>query len=188
MLSISVSRLRLPEFVHNHLTALFSVVDLQVYPSSAFNLAMAVGLFVVRWRRKRLGLPRAAYRAWNASVLFACAVNIYLLIMPWYPPDGGPFSGDVSFWYATYVCAGIGIIGGCGVYYAFWIYIIPRFRKYSIRQAVTVFENGEQSHKIIKVPNGEVELWDATHDAVGRELNGNSSDPPSDQNVSETKL
>lgn len=174
------------------LTPVYLVVDLQVYPSSAFNLAMAIGLFVVRWRRKRLGLPRASYRAWNASVLFAIAVYVYLLVMPWYPPDGGAFAGDVSFWYATYVVAGIGIIAGCGVYYALWIYVLPKLRKYSVRQIVIVLENGEQTHKIVKVPNVEVAQWDATHDAVGREIGGTASERPSerpsDQDVSEVKV
>ena len=29
--------------------------------------------------------------------------------MPWYPPAGGPYAGNVSFWYATYVVTGLGM-------------------------------------------------------------------------------
>jgi hypothetical protein len=163
-------------------------VDLQTYPAAAFNLAMAVGLYFIRWRRKRLGLPRASYRAWDASVIFAILVCLFQLIMPWYPPDGGPFAGDVSFWYATYVVTGIGIIVGCGVYYVFWIYVLPKLRKYHVRQVVLALDNGEQSHKIVKVPYAEIEQWDATHDAVGREIRANTSERPSDQDPSETKI
>jgi hypothetical protein len=68
---------------------------------------MAVGLFIVRWRRKRLNLPRPTFKAWDAIIIFNILVSTYLLVMPWYPPAGGPYAGDVSFWYATYVVTGI---------------------------------------------------------------------------------
>ena len=70
---------------------------------------MAVGLYLVRYRRKKLGLSRADFRAWDAALIFTILVNLYLLIMPWYPPTDGATGGDVSFWYATYVVTGIGM-------------------------------------------------------------------------------
>ena len=87
------------------------VVDLAVYPTSLFNFLLAIGLYFVRYRRKKLGLPRQAsgFKAWEVALLFAIGVNIYLLVMPWYPPASGATGGDVSFWYATYVIAGIGM-------------------------------------------------------------------------------
>ena len=83
--------------------------DLQVYPHALFNAVMAAGLYVVRHRRKRLGLPRPAFRAWAPVLVFNIMVWVYLLVMPWYPPEGGVYAGDVSFWYATYVVTGIGM-------------------------------------------------------------------------------
>ncbi len=83
------------------------ITDLQVYPSSFFQLAMAIGIYIVRYHRKRLDLPRAEFRAWDVIMIFNILVNVFLLVMPWYPPDGGPFAGDVSFWYGTYVVTGI---------------------------------------------------------------------------------
>jgi hypothetical protein len=59
---------------------------------------------------------------------------------------------------------------GCGVYYYFWISVIPKWRGYRIRQEVLVLEDGATSHRVIKVPVSELEQWDATHDAVGRAL------------------
>jgi hypothetical protein len=32
---------------------------------------------------------------------------VFILAMPWYPPPGGRFGGDVSFWYATYCVVGL---------------------------------------------------------------------------------
>jgi len=85
------------------------VVDLQVFPNSFFNLVMAVGLYVVRWRRRRIGLGRAAFRAWDPLIIFNILLQTFLVIMPWYPPAGGIYAGDVSFWYATYAATGVGM-------------------------------------------------------------------------------
>ncbi|KAI0120622.1 amino acid permease-domain-containing protein [Xylariales sp. AK1849] len=145
------------------------IVDLQTYPAAIFQLAMAIGIYAVRYRRKRLGLPRPSYKAWDTAIVFNILVQVYLLVMPWYPPDGGPYSGDVSFWYATYAVTGIGIIAACGVYYVSWIYVLPKLRKYHIRQVVISLEHGERTHKIVQVPDADIVQWDETHDAVGRE-------------------
>lgn len=80
-------------------------VDLKVYPSSLFNLTLAAGLVLVRHRRKRLGLPRPSFKVWDPVLAFNILVNLYLVVMPWYPPPGG--QGDVSFWYGTYIVTGI---------------------------------------------------------------------------------
>ncbi|KAB5523079.1 amino acid permease-domain-containing protein [Coniochaeta sp. 2T2.1] len=152
------------------------IVDLQVYPSSFFSFIMGVGLFVVRWRRKRANLPPPSFRAWDVAIIFNILVGLYLLIMPWYPPDGGQYAGDVSFWYATYVATGIALIIACGLYYTVWKYVLPRLGGYRLRQEVLVLDNGAQSHQILKVPIEEVASWDATHDAVGRPLRDYGSD------------
>lgn len=83
------------------------IVDLQVYPSSLFNLALALGLILVRYRHKRLNLPRPSFRVWNSVLAFNVLVNFYLIVMPWYPPPGG--KGDVSFWWGTYIVTGIAV-------------------------------------------------------------------------------
>lgn len=84
-------------------------MDVQVYPSSFFNFAMGVGLYLLRWRRRKLNLPRPAFRAWDVVIIFKILVDVYVLVMPWYPPVTGKFGGDVSFWYATYVVTGIAL-------------------------------------------------------------------------------
>ena len=84
-----------------------TVNDLGIFPSAAFNLAMAVGLYVVRWRRSKANLPEPEFKAWHIVIIFNILIQLYLLIMPWYPPEGGQYAGDVSFWYATYAVVGI---------------------------------------------------------------------------------
>jgi Amino acid permease len=90
------------------------VVDLNSYPQAFFYFLMALRLYFVRYQQKNLGLPRlmgkeGGFRAWEVAVLSTIAVNLYLLVMPWYPPPGGATGRDVGFWYATYVVTGIGM-------------------------------------------------------------------------------
>lgn len=83
------------------------VVDLQVYPDALFKLAMVIGLLLVRRSRTRLNLGPSDFRAWDFVVYFNVLVQIYLVVMPWYPPSTGRYGGDVSFWYGTYIVVGI---------------------------------------------------------------------------------
>jgi amino acid transporter len=85
------------------------IVDLQSYPSNVFSFATTFGLLLIRRRRSRLGIERSEFRVWNAAIAFSLAVNIFILAMPWYPPPGGRYGGDVSFWYATYCVVGLGM-------------------------------------------------------------------------------
>lgn len=127
---------------------------------------MAIGLYLVRWRRSKANLPRPQFKVWHPVAIFNIMVHTYLLVMPWYPPAGG--KGDVSFWYGTYVVVGISILVLCGLYYLFWIQVIPHFLGYQVRQKLVQLDGGVQTHKLVKVPVSQVVEWDATHDATGR--------------------
>lgn len=65
----------------------------------------------------------------------------------------------------------------CGLYYVGWLYVIPKVWGYRIRQGVITLDGGGRTHKLFKVPVDELNAWDATHDALGRDLtDGNSSE------------
>ncbi|KAJ0340044.1 hypothetical protein COL154_012242 [Colletotrichum chrysophilum] len=132
---------------------------------------MAVGIYVVRWRRSKLNLPEPEFKAWHVVIIFNICIQLYLLIMPWYPPAGGQYAGDVSFWYATYAVTGVGILLACAAYYWFWAFLIPKWKGYKLRQELISFEDGAQSNQLRKVPYADVAEWDATHDAAGRIIN-----------------
>ncbi|KAK6073916.1 high-affinity methionine permease [Seiridium cupressi] len=148
------------------------VNDLAVLPNSVFNLAMAVGLYIARWRRKEANLPRPSLKAWHPVVIFNILVQLYLVVMPWYPPAGG--KGDVSFWYGTYVVTGLGIVLLCGAYYALWVQLLPRWQGDRLRQEVLQLGDGAQTHHLSKVPVDQVEEWDRTHDLTGRTIEDQS--------------
>lgn len=59
---------------------------------------------------------------------------------------------------------------GCAIYYFLWVYIIPKLRGYRLRQQVLFFEDGAQSHQLLKIPADQLADWDSKHDAVGRPL------------------
>ncbi|KAF2093562.1 high affinity methionine permease [Rhizodiscina lignyota] len=144
------------------------VVDLSVYPVNFFNFTLATGLLALRWRRKRVGLPSADFCAWDIAIYFTIIANLYMLIMPWYPPSTGATGGDVSFWYATYVATGVGIIVFCSVYYWVWIGLLPKLGKYKIRQTYEDLGDGAVTHKLVRVRDEDVAQWDDEHDVTGR--------------------
>nr|OQO22187.1 hypothetical protein B0A51_09242 [Rachicladosporium sp. CCFEE 5018] len=148
------------------------VVDLQNYPDSAFLFLMSIGLYFIRYQRKKIGIGRAPFKAWDIGIALYILTKVFLLVMPWYPPKGGRNGGDVSFWYATYCVVGLVIIGLCGVYYYFWIYAIPKWRGYAIRQTRLVLDDGAVTHQLVKVPLTELEGWDDSHDVNGNKLDG----------------
>ncbi|KAE8147397.1 amino acid permease-domain-containing protein [Aspergillus avenaceus] len=144
------------------------VVDLSVYPSTIFNFLLVGGLLLIRWRRKKLNLPQPEYKSWMIAIGFALLTNIYLLAAPWYPPTTGANGGDISFWYGTYLVVGIGLLACCGIYYFFWIKLIPGYKKYEFRQNVLEFDDGSIAHSLVKVPYADLARWDEEHDAIGR--------------------
>lgn len=83
------------------------IVDLQSYPSNVFSFAVTFGLLLIRRQRKKLGIPNTEFKTWYVAIIFSLAINVFLLVMPWYPPTGGRYGGDVSFWYATYCAVGL---------------------------------------------------------------------------------
>jgi amino acid transporter len=85
------------------------VVSLKTYPDAMFGLAMTLGVFIIRRRRSRNKLPPSQFRVWDVLLVFYNLVQVYLLVMPWWPPKGGPYAGDVSFWYAAYCVTGIAV-------------------------------------------------------------------------------
>ncbi|KAF7591319.1 hypothetical protein BBP40_001695 [Aspergillus hancockii] len=144
------------------------VVDLSIYPLALFALLLAIGLVVTRVRRTRLKFPASEYRAWDVAVIFSILSNLYMIVAPWYPPSTGATGGDVSFWYATYIVVGLGVIAFCIAYYYFWIKVLPRWGGYELRQTILQSEGGETAHQLVKVPNDRLASWDAEHDAAGR--------------------
>lgn len=72
------------------------VISLKTYPGAIFHAAMGVGLLLIRRRRSRSGTPRSDFRAWWALVILYLLAQVFLLVMPWIPPEGGIYAGAVS--------------------------------------------------------------------------------------------
>ncbi|CRG91901.1 High-affinity methionine permease [Talaromyces islandicus] len=142
------------------------VVDLSVYPGNIFNFLLMIGLILIRRQRSRANLPRSEYRAWNVALGFAILTYLYMLVAPWYPPTKGADGGDVSFWYGTYLVVGVGLLVLCGIYYYIWVDLLPKWKGYELRQTI-LKSNNIVSHKLVKVPYGELAQWDEEHDAAG---------------------
>ncbi|EXK28795.1 hypothetical protein FOXG_12183 [Fusarium oxysporum f. sp. lycopersici 4287] len=147
------------------------VISLKTYPGAIFHAAMGVGLLLIRRRRSRSGTPRSDFRAWWALVILYLLAQVFLLVMPWIPPEGGIYAGTVSFLWCTYMIVGIGIMATCGIYYYLWMKVLPGWGNYGIRsQVISVDDNGANTHRLLRVRNSKVSEWDAAHDDLGRDL------------------
>ncbi|TGJ80725.1 hypothetical protein E0Z10_g8019, partial [Xylaria hypoxylon] len=145
------------------------VVSLKTYPDGIFYVAMAIGVYIIRYRHKRLNRGKPAFKAWDVCLIFFLLVQIYTIATPWIPPKGGPYAGEVSFWYATYAAVGIGVIVLCAIYYAIWMYVLPKWKGYRLRpEILDVDDQGANTHQLVKVPVEEIEKWDREHDEAGR--------------------
>lgn len=155
------------------------IVNLQSYPDNVFSFLLTLGLWFVRNRRKAIGAPRGEFVAWNVILAFTMAVNVFLTIVPWIPPEGGIYAGDVSFFYATYMIVGLGFLAVSGIVYVFVIILLPKWGGYTIRQQLEKLDDGAQANRLVKVPNDKLAEWDATHDEHG-DVIVPKSDSPSD--------
>ncbi|KAJ3512671.1 hypothetical protein NLJ89_g3390 [Agrocybe chaxingu] len=124
------------------------VLDLASYPAMVFNSAMAAGVWILRKRRTIAGLLPSTLQARNSLVLLYLSSCILLLVMPWVPPEPG--HADVSFWYATYCVAGLGLLACCGLYYWVWIIVLPKRGRYEIVEEIEESPDGARNTKLVR--------------------------------------
>ncbi|KAJ3782914.1 high affinity methionine permease [Lentinula aff. detonsa] len=153
------------------------IVDLQYYPTAVWALLLTVGLYRIRERRHKAHAPSSAFRVWDSVAAFALAINIGIMILPWVPPEGGIYGGDVSFFYATYCIVGVVIILLAAFLYWIWFSYLPRRGQYRIRQVVDKLSDGAQALRTVRVPLHALAEWDATHDVHGQLISPNTTSP-----------
>lgn len=124
------------------------IVDLASYPHLVFHTAMIIGLWILRRRRALAGLPPSRYQVKNAVIVLILLSAIFLLVMPWVPPENG--HADVSFWYATYCVVGLGVLALCGLYYYVWIILLPKLGGYAIVEEVEELSDGARATRLTR--------------------------------------
>ncbi|KAF8678303.1 Amino acid permease [Rhizoctonia solani] len=133
------------------------LVDLSGYPGLVFALATSCGVWVLRDRRAKTGLPKHAYKAPNIVVLAYVVKSIALIIMPWIPPKGGSHGGDVDFFYATYCIVALAVMMLCVVYYWVWFRVLPEWYGYEIVEETVTLPGGVKAAVLSKHYKGEQE-------------------------------
>ncbi|KAF6757233.1 amino acid transporter [Ephemerocybe angulata] len=124
------------------------VLDLASYPHLIFQIAMVVGVWILRKRNAKKNLPPSSLQTHNFYIILYLASAILLLVLPWVPPEPG--HADVSFWYATYCVAGLGLIAACGVYYVIWVVVLPKLGGYDIVEEVKGLEGGAKTTRLVR--------------------------------------
>ncbi|KAJ8514224.1 hypothetical protein ONZ45_g8226 [Pleurotus djamor] len=74
------------------------IVSIQTYPGRLFDLALLVGIYLIRRRRAKAGLPRPEYVAWHVAIAFNFFFNMLILVMPWVPPAKGSEPFSFPYW------------------------------------------------------------------------------------------
>jgi len=124
------------------------IVDLASYPNLIFHCAMVIGVWILRRRRAHASLPPSIYQARNTTVSLFLLCAIFLLIMPWVPPEPG--HSDVSFWYATYCVVGLSVLALCALYYYVWIVWLPKLGGYIIVAEVEELDDGARTTRLTR--------------------------------------
>ncbi|KLO17392.1 amino acid transporter [Schizopora paradoxa] len=138
------------------------LLDLASYPNLIFAAATAIGVWILRKRRAKAGMDPTEFKASDTSIVLYLLSCVFLLVMPWIPPEEG--HADVSFWYATYCVVGIGIILLCGIYYWIWVVLLPKLGGYEIIEEVEELPDGARIAKLVrryvdgKAPRDEEDL------------------------------
>jgi len=124
------------------------LLDLASYPYLIFNVATAIGLWLLRSRRAREGLLKSPFQVSNAVIALWLFQSVFLLIMPWVPPEDG--HADVSFWYATYCAVGVVMLLLCALYYYIWIVLLPRIGGYEVVEEVVDLGGGAFTSRLVR--------------------------------------
>ncbi|CAE6431958.1 unnamed protein product [Rhizoctonia solani] len=133
------------------------LVDLSGYPGLVFALATSCGVWVLRDRRNKMGLPEHAYKAPNIVVLAYVVKSIALIVMPWIPPKGGLHGGDVDFFYAMYCIVALAVMMLCVVYYWIWFRVLPEWCGYEIVEETVTLPGGVKAAVLRRHYKGERE-------------------------------
>jgi amino acid transporter len=78
------------------------ILELKGYPTQMTSLAVCSGLLWLRSKQPDLKRP---FRAWRIAVCLPIALNLSLLLAPFFPPEEG--REEYPFWYGTYAIVGI---------------------------------------------------------------------------------
>jgi hypothetical protein len=60
---------------------------------------------------------------------------------------------------------------------------LPKWKDYSLRQEFVTLDGGAQTLQLRKIPDSEIAVWDATHDAAGHVVDYDRSDVGSEEKV-----
>ncbi|KAF9005315.1 amino acid transporter [Hymenopellis radicata] len=139
------------------------IIAIQTYPAQLFQLALVLGVYLIRRRRSKAGLARPEFVAWDVALWLSIAVNLFVLIMAWVPPSAGEEPFSFPYWVPW--VTGIGVLLLCVTYWLLWMHVVPRLLGYRIYEEVVQLEHGELSKKFVHVYN------DARGDAFRERLN-----------------
>ncbi|EJU03979.1 amino acid transporter [Dacryopinax primogenitus] len=111
------------------------LLDLASYPFLVFGAAFTFGIWPLRERMKKMGLPKCKYEMWD----------VFIVLVP--PEDG---QGDVSFWYGTYCVVGMGVLLFSALFYYVYIVYLPKRGGYEIVEEIEDLPDGARNARLVR--------------------------------------
>jgi amino acid transporter len=121
------------------------ILELKAYPAQLTSLAISGGLLYLRAQRPDLSRP---FTAWTFAVYLPIALNVALLLAPFFPPLEG--KEEFTFWYGTYAVVGMGTIVIAVLYWYVWFRLLPRWRGYRIEEESDELSDGTKITRLVK--------------------------------------
>jgi amino acid transporter len=123
------------------------ITNLYTYPGAWINAFVTAGLIWLQWNKKE-NWSSPWHTFLPISVIY-CLANVFLLLVPFIPPDGSWTAEGYPYYVFPVVGVGVLILGG--VYWGFWTKILPQIGGYKIVAERTFGENGDEVVRYRKV-------------------------------------
>jgi hypothetical protein len=117
------------------------------YPGAWINAFVTAGLIWLQWNKKE-NWSSPWHTVLPISIIY-CLANIFLLLVPFIPPDGSWTAEGYPYYVFPVVGVGVLLLGA--VYWGFWTKILPQIGGYKIVAERTFGENGDEVVRYRKV-------------------------------------
>ncbi|WFD25437.1 methionine permease [Malassezia nana] len=124
------------------------VLNLSSYPLNVVNFFVALGLCFTylpdssRFKLSWLRGWKPPFRATFPIVLFFTLVSLFLVIVPWIPPNNAKDAEYESIWYALAPAVAFGFFAAGALYWLVWYILLPRIFGYKVVESQTTLLDG----------------------------------------------
>lgn len=134
------------------------VLNLSSYPLNVINFAVSFGLLMTylpdssRLKLAWLRNWQPPFRASLPVTLFFTLVSLFLVVIPWIPPQRKIDAVYDSIWYGMAPAVAFGFFAVGGLYWLVWYVILPRIGRYRLVETKSLLSDGTPFTQYIHKP------------------------------------